>query len=98
VEIQRLSPIPNEVFHDLIPVYLEKRRAWFYSHSGQLRFLPFGGAYRFGRQTTGLERGFLCFDVLGRYSAWYLPASVHEAFLIAPSFEEMMKFPQRRKK
>ena len=98
VEHQKMAPIPQPVFHDLISVYLEQLRDKFFDADGSLRFMPFGRAHRFMPKPETFEEGFLCFEVSGSYSIWYLPATKMEAHRLAESFDAMMTVPQRKKK
>jgi hypothetical protein len=98
VENDKMSPVRSQIFHDLIPVYLEELREKFYDSTGLLRFIPFGGAHRFMPKPETLEEGFLCFEVSDSYAIWYLPAGKKEEYRLAGSFDEMMMVPQRQKK
>jgi hypothetical protein len=96
-ETARQVAIPMPLFHDLIPVYLQEHRDLFYQPDGTLRFFPFGGGYRF-QKPNGIEHGFIVFDVARDYEVWYVPLDSKDAFFVSPSFEEMMRFPQKKKR
>lgn len=93
---EAISVIKNPLHHDLIPVYLETYGSKFFAEPKHLRFFPFGVANRFMKPNG--EYGFLCFDVTANYEIWYLPVELNEPHFLAQSFDEMMAFPQRKKK
>jgi hypothetical protein len=95
-ETARQGVIPMPLLHDLIPVYLQENRERFFQSDGALRFFPFGSGYRFQRP-NGIEHGFMVFDVTKHYEIWYVPLDSKDAFFLSPSFEEIMKFPQKKK-